>query len=120
MYSALWLFFSPARGSSTPFDLLELIFAAVASMACFYFGAVLLATFLDDPWHMYGGIFVTVVVWFVTSRISPSPSLNLFGFSGGASPLITHTLPWPAMAISLSASAVLLWAALKIAERRDY
>lgn len=48
VYSAFWLF-SSARGSSTPFDLLKLILAAVASMACFYFIAVLLATFLDDP-----------------------------------------------------------------------
>ncbi len=120
VYSALWLFSSPARGSSTPFDLLELILAAIACMACFYFTAVLLATFLDDPWQMFGGMFVAIVVWFVTSRISPPPSFNLFGFAGGASPLITHTLPWPAMGISLTASAILLWAALKIAERRDY
>jgi hypothetical protein len=119
VYSAFWLF-SPARGSSTPFDLLKLILAAVASMACFYFIAVLLATFLDDPWPTFGGMFATIVVWFVISRISPPPSINLFGFAGDASPLITHTLPWPAMGISLIASAILLWVALKIAERRDY
>ncbi len=63
--------------------------------------------------HMFGGMFVTIVVWFVTSRISPPPSINLFGFAGAASPLITHTLPWPAMGTFLIVSAILLWAALK-------
>jgi hypothetical protein len=119
IYGAFWLF-SPAHGSSTAFDLLELILAAVASTACFYFTAVLLATFLDDPWQMFGGMFVTIMAWFVTSRISPRPRFNLFGFAGDGSPLTRHALPWPAMAISLIASAILFSAALKIAERRDY
>jgi hypothetical protein len=126
-YSVYWLVFPLARGNSTVFDLLELIIAAVACTACFYFASVLLATFLDDPWQTFGGMFLAIVVWFaphlfhsIISRISPPPQFNVFGFAGDASPLITHTFPWPAMAISMTASAVLFLAALKIADRREY
>jgi hypothetical protein len=119
-YTAVWLLFPLARGSSTPFDLFELIIAAIACTACFYFISVLLATFLDDPWQTFGAAFVAMVVWFIASRVSVPPRFNVFGFVGAASPLMTHSLPWPAMAISLIASVVLFLAALKIAERREY
>jgi hypothetical protein len=119
-YAAIWLLFPVARGSSTPFELFELIGAAIACSACFYFISVLLATCLDDPWQTFGGAFVAMVVWLAASRASLSPRFNVFGFAGEASPLITHSLPWPAMAISLISSAGLFFVALKIAERREY
>lgn len=37
-----------------------------------------------------------------------------------ASPLITHKLPWPAMAVSLIVSAILFFTALKIVQTREY
>jgi hypothetical protein len=46
--------------------------------------------------------------------------VNVFGFLGGASPLVTHTLPWPAMGISLCVSLILFLAALRIVESREY
>jgi hypothetical protein len=65
-------------------------------------------------------MFATMAVWLVVSRISPPPRVNVFGFIGDASPLITHTLPWPAMAISIALSVSLFLAALKIVQTRDY
>jgi hypothetical protein len=122
VYSVLWLAFP--HGSATPFDLFKLILAATACSACFYFVSVLLATFLDDPWQMFGGMIAAIVVWFAPLRIAAgsqiSPPLNILGFAAQASPLITHTLPWPAMAASVAASAILFVVALKIAERREY
>ncbi len=120
MYSAAWLSLPLAQGGATPFDLLKLILTAIACTACFYFLSVLLATFLEDPGQTFGGMFVSMVVWFVVARIPPPPPFNLLGFSGGASPLITHTLPWPAMIVSLVLSAMLFFAALRIVQTREY
>jgi hypothetical protein len=120
IFGAVWLLYPNVRASSTPINLLELIFVAAACTTCFYFVSVLLATFLDDPWQMFGGLIVTMVGWLAISRFPPPRRVNLFGFAGDASPLITHTLPWPAMAISLTLSAILFLSALKIAQNRDY
>ncbi|MGA8598705.1 MAG: hypothetical protein WB676_28650 [Bryobacteraceae bacterium] len=120
VYGAAWLSFWLPRGSSTPFDLLELILAAITCTACFYFISVLLATFLDDTWQIFGGIFMAMVVWFTVPRILPPPAFNPFGFAGDASPLVTHNLPWPAMAISLILSAILFFVALRIVQTREY
>jgi hypothetical protein len=40
--------------------------------------------------------------------------------SSGASPLITHEIPWPAIGISVALSALLLAAALKTVETREF
>jgi len=48
------------------------------------------------------------------------PSSNVFRFGADASPLITHTLPLPAMAVSLVASVVLLLTASKIVQTREF
>jgi hypothetical protein len=39
---------------------------------------------------------------------------------GKDSPMIAHTIPWTPMAFSLALSAILLFAALKIAQSREY
>ncbi|MBV9267610.1 MAG: hypothetical protein JO061_15690 [Acidobacteriaceae bacterium] len=119
-YIGFWLLLPAARGNSTLFDLFELIVTAVACSACFYFASVLLATFLDDPWQPFGGVFLAIVVWLGASRLSIGPRFNVFGFAGAASPLITHTIPWPAIAISFICCAVLFVVALRIADRREY
>ena len=120
MYGAFWLLWPAVRSSVTPFDVVANIFAAVISLAGVYFVSVLLATLLDDPWQTFGAIFVTMLVWVLSTRFPPPARYNIFGFAGSASPLIAHTLPWPAMTISLLASAILFLSAWQIAERREY
>jgi hypothetical protein len=120
MIISAWSLFSLVRGNSTFFDLLQLILSTVVCTACFYFVSVLVATILDDTWQLFGSIFVIGIGWWATSRLALPPLLNVFHFMGDASPLLTHRLPSPAMAISLSASAVLFLAAWKLVETREY
>jgi hypothetical protein len=117
---AAWLEFPLVRGNSTPADLLETVLAAVVCTACFYFLSVVLATLLDDTWQLFGGMFVLGLAWWALTKLSLPPSVDIFRFTGDASPLITHTLPWPAMAISVTVSAILFFAALKIVRTREY
>jgi ABC-2 type transport system permease protein len=116
VYCTAWILFRPVLGNSTPADLFEFIFAAITCTACFHFVSVLLATFLDDVWQNFASLLVAILAWLAVSRISP----NGLAFLGTKSPLITHSLPWPAIAISIALSAILFFAALKIVQTREY
>lgn len=115
-----WLKFPLVRADTTPADLLKLVFAAIACIAFCYFISVLLATFLDDAWQIFGSTFVIGAVWWAVAQLSLPRSVDPFRFMGDASPLVTHTLPWPAMTISLMLSAILFFAALRIVQTREY
>jgi hypothetical protein len=116
----LWLKFPLARGNWTIPDLLELAIAAIVCTACFHFASVLFATFLDEVWQTFGCMFVIFAAWWAVAKLSLPQAANIFSFMGDASPLVTHELPWPAMAISLIASAILFLAALKVVQKREY
>jgi hypothetical protein len=120
LISVLWLKFPLVRGTSTPVDLLELFLAALFCTACCYFVSVLLATFLDDAWQIWGSILVIGLAWGAVAKLSLPPSADIFRFMGDASPLITHRMPWTAMGISILASAALFFASLKIVQTREY
>lgn len=115
-----WILFPIVRANSSPLDLLQLILSAIACTACFFFVSVLLATFLGESWQLFGSLFVIAALRQVAARLALPPSFNVFRFGGDASPLITHTLPWPAMAVSFIVSAILFFAALKIVQNREY
>ncbi len=115
-----WTLFPLVRANSTAVDLLKTILAAAICTACIHFVSIFLATFLEETWHIFGSMFVVVVAWWSLSRLSLRPSLNVFRFLGGASPLITHALPWPAMGVSLISSAILFLFALKVVQSREY
>lgn len=118
--TAAWSIFPPVRSTSTLFDLLQSILAAIACTACLYSVSVLMATFLEESWHMFGSMLIVGLAWVSLSRLSLPASVNVFGFWSSASPLVTHKLPWPAMAISVAASAILFVAAWNVVQNREY
>ena len=120
MIMCAWSLFPLVRGASTFADLLRLAVASVACLSCFYFLSVTAATVLEETWQVYGSCLVAGLAWWVSSLLGLPSSANVFLFMTDASPLVTHRLPWPAMAISLFASAVLFVAAFKIAQTHEY
>jgi len=120
MIVSAWSLFSLVRGNSTLFDLLRLILAAIVCTACFYFVSVSVATVLDETWQMFGSMFLIGIAWWAMSRFTLPPSVSVFRFMSDASPLLTHRLPWTAMAVSLLASALLFLTALRIVETHEY
>lgn len=118
--AAAWYLFPVLRAHSTSLDLLQLILTAIVCTACFFFVSVLLATFFGESWQIFGGLFVIAVSRQVLARLALPASWNVFRFGGDASPLITHTLPWPAMLISIGVSAILFFAALRIVQSKEY
>ncbi len=120
MIVSAWSLFPLVRGDSTVSDLLKFLLAALSSVLCFYFMSVAIATVLDEMWQVYGSYCLAGLAWWATVHFSLPPSAKVFGYSTGASPLMTHSLPWPAMAISLITAIVLFLVALKIVNRYEY
>jgi hypothetical protein len=116
----VWLRFPIVRGDSTLADLIKLVATAIVCTACFHFLSVTLSTLLDDVWRLFASMIAISAVWWTVGRLSLPPSANIFDFLGNASPLVTHTFPWPAMVISVAASVILFVAALKVVQAREY
>jgi hypothetical protein len=61
------------------------------------------------------GILKALTVW-----LPPPPSLDPFRVMTDASPLLTHSLPLPFVAVSLTLATFLFLIAVKIAQKHEY
>jgi len=120
IYGAAWILFPLVRGDSKPADLLEMVLSAIVCMGCFYFMAVFLSTFLEDAWHIWGNVILFAALQWASGQLHLPSSVVLTGFAGDSSPLLTHQLPWTAMAISVCLAGIFFSAALKIVQTREY
>ncbi len=101
----------------------EMFEYAVTLIACgstLYFLSVLIATFLDDQWRVWGTMIGSAALWWLSSRALIPPSADVFRAMGEGSPLIAHAMPWTAMAFSLGLAAILFFAAFKVVQQREY
>ncbi len=80
----------------------------------------LFATFLDEQWRYFGSMSMMFGLRYLFTQPVFPPSLNLMRAMGEDSPIVSHSMPWAAMAFSLGLAAVLFYAALKIVQRREY
>ncbi len=121
----MWTAFSPLRANFKPpgFDPEEMAGYAATLIVCslaIYAVPMLLATFLDDAGRMFASVPVFVALWWLYNHTPLPASVNIFRAMGEGSPLVTHTMPWPAMAFSVGLAATLFFAALKIVQRQEY
>jgi hypothetical protein len=116
-----WLLLPVVRESVTAMDTFEYAVVLIACGSSLYFLSVLLATFLDDLWRMWGGMIAFGGLWLLSSYAPLPVSVNIVrAMLGESSPLLAHTMPWTTMSFSLGLAAVLFLAALKIAQAREY
>jgi len=80
----------------------------------------MLATFLDDLWRMKGGMIAFGALWALSSLTPLPASVDIIRAMGDGSPIVAHTVPWTTMAFSLALAAILFFAALKVAQTREY
>jgi ABC-2 type transport system permease protein len=118
--AGMWVVIPVVRRSVTPTVMFQHAVALVSCASSLYFLSVLLATFLDDQGRMFGGMIAFGALWGLSNLGALPPSVDIVRAMIGGSPLVTHTMPWAAMAFSLGLTAILFFAALKIVQSREY
>jgi hypothetical protein len=118
--AGIWVLSPVVRSSASAGEMLEYWMALVACTSALYFISVLLATFLDDQWRVWGTMIVSMGFLWASTHFHLPAFVDLFRGMGEGSPLLVHAEPWGAMAFALAISAVLFFAAFKIVQRREY
>jgi hypothetical protein len=118
--TGMWLISSPLRATVMPAEMAEYAVTLIICASALYCLSVLLATFLEDQWRIWGTMIISVAMWWLFSHIHLPASTDIFEAMSMRSPIITHTMPWSAMAFALTLAATFLFAALKIAQSREY
>ena len=116
----LWFLFPAIRGMTTRREMAEFAAVLIVCGSAFYCITVLLSVFLDDLWRVWGSFICYGAIWWLSDKIHLPASFNPFVAMGDGSPVYTHAMPWTAMASSLGVAIMLLFAALKVAEAREY
>jgi len=82
--------------------------------------SLLLGTFLDDQWRVWGTMLTSAGLWWVSTHTPLPVFLDIFRGMGKGSPLIAHTMPWGAIVFSVLLAAVLFFSALRVLRVREY
>jgi hypothetical protein len=116
----MWLIFPQLRTLATPVEMFEYTGTLIACASTIYFLSVLLATFLDEQWRIWGSMIATFAFGWASSHYTPPPSIDILRAVRDGSPLLTHAIPWSPIAFALGLAAILFFAALKIVQTREY
>jgi len=116
----MWLVSPVASATVTAGEMFEYAGTLVACSSSLYSMAVLLATLLGARWSGWGCMIAFGALWWLSTHTPMPASLDVVRAMNESSPLLAHTMPWPAMGVSLALAAVLFFAALKIVQTREY
>ncbi len=116
----IWFAYPSLKTVATPTEMLGFTGTVVAFASVLYFVSVLLATLLEDTWRIFATMGAFVVLWRISGNAHLPAFADVYAAAGHLSPLIAHTMPWMSMAFSAGLSVVLFFAAVKIAEAREY
>jgi hypothetical protein len=120
MCCGLWIVFPAVRAATTAPEMFEYAGALIACGSALYFLSVLLATFLEEQWRVFGNMICFAALWWLPDHTPLPAAANIFRAMGEGSPLLAHAMPWTAMAFSVALAALLFFAALKIVQAREY
>jgi hypothetical protein len=114
---SLWASFPALHDGNT---LLTAAASGLATFACcltFYFISAMMAIFLDPQWQLYGGVAIVWFCWWLTRDVQNR--FNVFS-TLGAPALVTHNIPWEAIAVSVVAAAILCSVTLRMIETHEF
>jgi hypothetical protein len=117
--SGLWIVLPLMRATVAPDGIARYTVALIVCSSGLYCVSVLLATFLDDTWRFSGSVVAFGSLWWLQDHTLPA-SANIFRAMSDGSPLVAHTMPWTAMALSLGIAVILFYVALKIVQHKEY
>jgi hypothetical protein len=108
------------KNVATPFEMVEYATTLITCGSALYFFSVLLGTFLDDQWRTWGTMFGAGALWWLFHYAPLPASIDIIRAVSSGSPLLVHTMPWSAMAFSVTLAAVFFVTALKVVQTREY
>jgi hypothetical protein len=103
-----------------PVMALEYFLVILVCQSAFYSLSMFFSTFLDEVYQGWAGMAIVMSGGFYSMRASLPPLIDLFRAMGPESPIVTHTIPWAALAGSIVISVLLFLASLKIVRTREY
>ncbi len=118
--SGLWIASPLLKTMVVPREMFEYAATLIVCSTAVYCLSVLLATFLEDQWRIWGTMIASAGVWWLSREVRLPASTDIFQAMSMGSPLMTHTMPWAAMAFAFCLATGFFLAALKIAQSREY
>jgi len=114
---SLWAFFPQLHADNTLWTAAASGLAVFACCLSFYFISALMAIYLDPQWQLYGGAAIVWGCWYLMRDIP-----NRFNFfpAVGIPALITHTIPWEAIGVSVAAAAILYAITVRLIETHEF
>ena len=101
-------------------EMLEQAGVLIVCGSAVYFLSVVLATFLEDQWRIWGTMIAVGLMFWLSMKFSLPAAVDLIKAMGRGSPVVAHTIPWGAMGFAAGLSAVLFGVAVMIARMREY
>lgn len=120
MCDCMWHLSAALRQMASQREVLEQAAVLVVCGSAAYFLSVVLATFLEDQWRIWGTMIAVAVAFWLSIKFSLPAGVDLIKAMGRGSPLVVHTIPWSAMGFSAVLSVVLFGVAVVIARMREY
>jgi len=117
---AAMLLFPNIRARFSATDLAMWIVTAACCGAAFHAISILTSMVLSDVWQMWAAFLIVGALKALSVLFALPAQWDVFDALVHASPLIKHSLPWPAILISLVVSGVIFRVAVKIAQTREF
>jgi hypothetical protein len=118
--AGVWATVPELRGYTTLPETIVYGLAIAVSTSSFYSVSVLLATFLDGQWQIWGSMIMILALRSASVRLPLPPALDLFRPLTTDSPLVTHAFPWSGMGMAVALAAILFCLSMKIVQSREY
>jgi hypothetical protein len=118
--AAAWAFLPMIRANSTIADYIRWMVTLCCVASLFHAISILNAVYLEENWQIWGTAAVVGLLKWLTVRFPPPVSLDVFRVMARESPVSTHSLPWPAIAVSLALAGAVFLLAVKLSETHEY
>jgi hypothetical protein len=116
----IWAAFPIVRATATAAEMLQYAGVVLACSSMFYSISVLLSTFLDELWRVWGTMIAAGSLWLAFDKTRLAEPVNMFRAMGEGSPLLAHTMPWGAMVFSVGMAVVFFIVAWRVVRVREY
>jgi hypothetical protein len=115
-----WRLSGVLRQMATPTQMLEQAGVLIVCSSVAYFVSVVLATFLEDQWRIWGTMIAVGAMFWLSIKFSLPAGVDLIKAMGRGSPVVAHAMPWATMGFAAGLSAVLFVVAVMVARMREY